>query len=377
MANDVTTKLQAFESPFKKGTYSRNVWDMQVFNKKIYIGQGNSSNAGIDQNAGPIPITSFDPITSTFKTEFTVDEEQIDAFKIIEGVLYVPGHDSRESWEFGNFYRLGNIPPTWEKIRNLPRGIHVFDMAYSKGLLFAGLGNELNYSQAVYSSDMGKTWQKAYTCPVDSINTRIYSVFEYKNEVYAMGLTIPNSTNMYYGLYKFDGKQFMPFLGSKGVCPLEVVYPPRTTAKMTRVINLNGTLAYILAKSDNDQQSLPIAMVTCADIGLPKAVVFPEKTAVPMDILSRGAKTYVLTYIPVGLSFTTIVYESNDLLTWKETLRFTKDTFSRSFEELNGVMYFGLGTNNYNPTPTPAPASTGTILRVQFECPSKGFCAVQ
>jgi hypothetical protein len=68
---NVTSMMQTFESPFKKSIYSRNVWDMQVFNNKIYIGQGDS---GI--NTGLVPITSFDPSTTKFTTEGMIDGEQ-------------------------------------------------------------------------------------------------------------------------------------------------------------------------------------------------------------------------------------------------------------------------------------------------------------
>ena len=39
------------------------------------------------------------------------------------------------------------------------------------------------------------------------------------------------------------------------------------------------------------------------------------------------------------------VYQTNDLTTWNEILRFTQDTYAKSFEELDGDFYFGLGTD--------------------------------
>jgi hypothetical protein len=54
------------------------------------------------------------------------------------------------------------------------------------------------------------------------------------------------------------------------------------------------------------------------------------------------------------------LFATKDLKTWTETLRFTSDTFARSFEQLGGDFYFGLGSE-----PDRLVASTGKILRVK------------
>ena len=63
-----------------EGVYARNIWDMQLFEDKIYIGAGNSSNEGPAQNAGRVYVVSLDPKTAKFKYEFKIAEEQIDIF---------------------------------------------------------------------------------------------------------------------------------------------------------------------------------------------------------------------------------------------------------------------------------------------------------
>ena len=66
---------------------------MQLWGDKIYLGYGNSSNKGPAPNAGPVRVIAYHPQTGCFETEFTVDEEQIDRYRVIEGQLFIPGHD--------------------------------------------------------------------------------------------------------------------------------------------------------------------------------------------------------------------------------------------------------------------------------------------
>ena len=156
---NVTSRLITLGKPMNKATYARNVWDMQLFNGRIYIGYGNSSNMQPSPNAGPIPVISYDPASKQFINEFTVDEEQINIFKILNGKLYIPGHDARDDWSYGNFYVLNG--DKWQKIRSVPNASHVFDLDYFKGNLYSVNGTEGNNSieQVMVSKDMGLTWE--------------------------------------------------------------------------------------------------------------------------------------------------------------------------------------------------------------------------
>src|SRR5690349_13662163 len=93
-AADVTASVQNLGNPFKgyftRDIYARNVWDMQVWDGKIYLGYGD-----LWLNAGPIPVWSLDPATNTYSKEFTVNEEAIDHYEVVNGMLYIPGSDTR------------------------------------------------------------------------------------------------------------------------------------------------------------------------------------------------------------------------------------------------------------------------------------------
>ncbi len=53
---DVTSQVILLGNPFTKAIFARNVWDMQVFNDRIYLAHGD-----FNSNAGPIPVIYFDP----------------------------------------------------------------------------------------------------------------------------------------------------------------------------------------------------------------------------------------------------------------------------------------------------------------------------
>lgn len=354
---DVTEKMQLLGNPFKKETYARNVWDMQVFNGSIYLGHGNSSNYGPAINAGPIDIIKYNPVSNKFIKEFTVDEEQIDIFKIINGKLYIPGHDSRDSWEFGNFYSLNS--GKWNKIRTVPEAIHMYDITDYNGKLYAATGSD-GFGEVVSSEDYGQTWEavKAATRFI-TYGMRAYTLFEFKDKLYATSI-LTNTNNVSYNnllcvdgskvsVVDINGKKMFPDMEGKAKI-LKLVHP----------VVFNDTLLYIAGEADNDHQNIPIAIYTSTEIGNAKKVTFCDSSAVPYDILVRDSSVYVLTSVKDSTNkFKNTVYQSDDLNTWDEIFYFTSDAFTRSFEELNGDFYLGLGCDTAY-----MPQSTGSILKV-------------
>ncbi|MDP6702364.1 MAG: hypothetical protein QGH25_22100, partial [Candidatus Latescibacteria bacterium] len=157
--------------------YPRNVWDMQLWQGKIYLGHGNSSNREPALNAGPVPVVYYDPADGRFAAEFVVDEEQIDRFRLIDGLLYIPGHDPRESWDWGNFYRRD--PEGWKKMRTLPRVIHTYDLLAFRDTLFAANGTTQGGAVA-RSADGGQTWT---SFPIPG-TPRAYELFELAGALY-------------------------------------------------------------------------------------------------------------------------------------------------------------------------------------------------
>ncbi|MEW9699946.1 hypothetical protein [Paenibacillus sp. SI8] len=386
LKSDVTSRLENLGQPFLKAAYARNVWDMQVFEGKIYVGYGNSSNEGPSANAGPIPIYYYDPITNKFdvqevissdsskraETKKYVDEEQIDIFKVLNGKLYVPGNDSREGWKFGNYYKLDH--DKWIKYRNIPNGVHVYDMAYYDGKLFVSVGTS-STADVLMSEDDGVTWTKIGA--VGGKPGRAYTLFEFKKNLYAVS-AIPAKNNKWpdeakilsikgdtVGGKKPDTSQVTVY-GSEmlpGITKQIHEYMPPPYMKMVRTTVVNDKLLYIAGEIVNDGQWTPRGLVVADDLNDARQVALPNPDALPMDILVRNHTIYVLTYTSTSPGkYTNTIYKanSNNLTKWTELLEFKQDTFARSFEELNGDFYFGLGSDT-----DVTPESTGRILRIR------------
>ena len=177
----ITTKQKHFPkligNPFTIGTYAKNVWDMQLFDGKIYLGHGNGSNNSPDANSGVSGIIYLNPATGLFTNEYnSVQDRQINIYKIIDGDLRMPGLD-RLSGTTANYYRY--INGAWDRKTTLPHTNHVFDLAYKDGILFAGtassdLGTYLD--DVFVSNDDGAIW----TNLDDNNGGRLYKFFELK-----------------------------------------------------------------------------------------------------------------------------------------------------------------------------------------------------
>lgn len=376
---DVTSKLEVLGQPFTNEPYARNVWDMQVFDGKIYLGHGNSSNDGPSPNAGPVPIIYYDPQTGKFVTQKVIatnaktgkqetrnvtDDEQIDTFKIFRNKLYIPGNDSViPGWQYGNYYELSG--DHWNEYQNLPGGIHVYDMAYYQGKLFAAIGTE-DTPMVLMSGDNGKTWKEF--AKIDGLGSRTYKFFQFKGMLYASAIIIPDNKtwddethllaidkDLNIHQQKVTGKSLLPgmtFVAKPGSSPYK---------KISKTIVLNNQLVYIAGELYNDSQIMPESLIAAKSIDNARAVQLPDRSARPTDMIMRGKVLYVLTYTKqADGSYINRVYQTRNLNKWQEVLTFKQDTYAKSLEEYKGDFYFGLGTDT-----EPLSESAGKILRIQ------------
>jgi hypothetical protein len=357
--------------------YARNIWDLQVFDGRLYIGCGNSSNTGPVPNAGPVPVWSFDPQTRRFVCETVLREEQIDKFCVIDRKLYIPGHDPAwpDSWEWGNFYRLEE--KGWKKYRNIPGGLHAYDICRFNNKLFAALGTEEGGKVAI-STDNGETWKNA-----NAGDCRIYALFQLNGEWYAAGeffsdtlkerIKNPNPSTLPRwrdGLFRYDREDAFEWLEDMGFSDVFPGVEKVDYGKVTRAVNYLGNLIYIGAGERNDHQSSPFGLFAMESLDNVQYLALPSQST-PWDLLARGGVLYVL--LSSGLENQnpgTAIYVlgTRDLRNWTEVVRFRAETFARSFELLNGDLYFGLGDTvedlEDESTWSFSPA-TGDILRVQ------------
>lgn len=351
-------EIKKYNNTFRCGKYAGNVWDLQLFDNKIYIGQGDSAG-----NAGPVPVLSLDPATDAMNHEFVVDEEQIDIFKIIDGKLHIPGHDSREAWSLGNFYKKG-IDSEWEKIRTIPNGIHVYDMLKFNGKLYASLGTRVRQgqSQIVESADDGLTWRAVYTCTNDDIiGHRIQNLFVAEGRLYGVGYIYNIKNNRYtdgYRLLRYDGNKFVNDIQSKLIIPKSDAF---RFAKLSRITHVDNKVMYIAGSVYNDHQIKHSEMYIMGSPAWATKVQFANRQAIPTDILVRGQEVFVLAYVKISdTEYDNIIYKTNNFKYFDEFGRYKSTTFAMSFEEFDGDFFLGMGT--YNLTGHP---EAGQIVRLK------------
>lgn len=163
---------------------ARCVWDMQIFNNKLYIGCGDYNN-----NSGPTPIIYYDFKTSRWITETEIPDEQIGRFIIINDKLTIPGFDPIGLPEKGTYYQYnGN---SWETISGLLDGLHNFDLIKYDNMLFAGIGALRGLTPIIVSKNgidfervpMIKNNKSIITTGGECI--RVHNFFFLKNELYA------------------------------------------------------------------------------------------------------------------------------------------------------------------------------------------------
>ncbi len=378
-SSGLTTQVELLGNPYQATypggarIYARNIWAMCAFNGEVMLGAGNSSDEGPAQNAGPVPLVAFSPFHGHFRVMFTVDDEQIDVFRVLQGEAYIPGHDPRESWAFGNYYRLDE-GGRWRKFRNIPSGVHTYDMTMSGGLLFAGLGTPRGAAVAV-STNAGASWTNTRIA-----NSRIYAFLTVQSNVYAVGamdssarLGKTAAAENLVGVHQYDRELgFRPRndLGPEQLFP-GVTVRAETKVRIARSVSFKDHAVYLGAYSHNDHQFLSFGAFVADALSAGRVSIHPvplPKASRAWDLLVEGDTLYVLTDVPDAEGTTVRVLASTDGRAWFERLRFRSRTFARSFALLDGDFYFGLGCEVADPgqwTMQELPPETGNILRVK------------
>jgi hypothetical protein len=178
---------------------ARRIRDLSCFENKIYIGHGN-----LDKNTGPTDVIYWDIDKACFTKEFTVDEESIENYEVLNDVLTIPGSDATEDWSFGNFYWYGTNG--WVKNRTVPNALHVFSATSFQGRWYIsthalmefpyGTNKKPGVGMILSSSDRGKTWRFEYASACE-INTDVWytAIIRYKERLYAFyqAFTFPNT----------------------------------------------------------------------------------------------------------------------------------------------------------------------------------------
>jgi hypothetical protein len=374
---DVTNQLELLGNPTQGqyGTqpYARNVWDLQSYGDRLYVGSGNSSNIGPSSNAGLARIHFFDVATQKFTEAFTTNEEQIERFVLLNNTLYIPGHDPRGDIP-PRIYRLG-ADGQWNYLSL--EGVHVYDVHEFNRRLWVGRGVFAYQKNALVGADLSNfsnnqpNWNYLPVASVGQTTTRLYNFFQLGQALMAAGESFLGDEKP--GLFTYDPKsdRWLQMTNGKRLFPgaPEKISPSHYTIRRDAV--LNRTTLYIGSMTYNDHQYFPIGLYRASGLNFVRQVPL-DPGFLPWDILVKDGVAYVLTARQdAPQQFTIRVQKSTNLLNWETLLEFKRPSFARSFERIKDDFYFGMGTEWRADSQAPqftffgSPEESGKIYRVK------------
>lgn len=362
--------------PFAKAfpaLYPRNIWTMRLYQGRLYLGGGNSSNQPPAPNAGPVPLVAYDIKGKSFTTEAVLREEQIDRITPVGGRLCIIGHDPTQNWEFGNLHCRG-ADGEWIKHRTLPGVLHGYDLAEYGGALVAAVSNREGAALAV-SRDQGQSWEIQALGP-----GRTYALLKVAGRLYA-AKTFPKEkrlardpTNRY--PVAEMGPDFM-------AVPRYDLYAPQlfpqtdlsedASRKIIRSLEAGDAAFYIGALIHNDHQARPIGLYRAASLrqgDIRVARIALPQGAAPWDIVMYRGTLYILTNTPLGDGYEVAVHAMPPGAEQppRRLAAFRSATFARSFEVDADALYFGLGCETDRFTEdAPLPPQCGQLLRLAHD----------
>ena len=401
-----------------------NVWDLQAFDGKVYLGGGNTTT-----NPGPLNVWAYDVAGGGFgaSPEAVSRNEAIENFRVLGGDLYLPYSDPDQPPGDGVYFqrrRPGEAGFTEVGDRSV-RLAHVRDMVRLGDGTILAVGNSRNVTidnqtaEAIAASTDGasaavsRDGGASFTAAVDPTQINpygnwYYSAFTYDGRAFATGLSLQTSGNFqaFEPIVEFD-PVLGRFVGSNdgptgGAAPrpgavrgtdffvapddpADRLQDPRTgeqafgvVAFVRESVEFDGQLVYALAthspftgttRRDFYRNSLDFLVKTSVD-SAPIDVVFPDAQALGEDVLLGDGGVYALANRrDDDGTYRVYVYFSTDPAAgaWDEVLTFASDNLARSFEVVDDTFYFGLG---YDELAGDAVGDAGALLSVQVPEPA-------
>jgi len=371
--------------------YPRTVWDMQVWKGRIYFGHGDSG-----ANAGPIDVWYYAPEQATFTKEFSVDDEQIDHYRLIGDSLAIPGHDAMEPWDFGNLYI--NEGTGWQKLRTISNAVHVHDVAvYENRLYVVGSGvfayGASGPSEAGgfigVSADTGQSWEIEkhlswwFSDDVPYVHDaadpgveRFVSLFELQGELFASGWGVSriyklgpdgffvHAVDPFPGVASQYSEPPLPAPNFNGMSPEAfqlLLDDPKVGGYIARSVHFSEQLVYIGGTRSETLyrpwRGIGVFAATEMRDGGIRRILDLGAGWEPRDLVVAGEELYVLSVSPAGNRFRSRVDVTRDLSEWSAVADFTADAPAFSVEVLDGYLYVGLGG---------AHRSSGNIYRTKL-----------
>ena len=320
---------------------ARTVWDMQFYNGRVYIGDGDWNG-----NRGPIDIWSFKPEKGNselkFKKEFTVDDESVDRFRVYDGKLLVPGIDSADKppkgqhqWDLGNLYIKEN--GKWSKFRTVPHGIHVLDTAIHKGNIYVATGTESG-GKIYESTDSAKTWRSLGDSFGEKGIRRFYQIIPMDDFLIAF-------TGCKFNVYICqNGKMEIFDLPCMPSCKVHYW----TIGRLTRF--KNGVVYTVLSTYLWDEKCTSNNLYWLDNFKQGAKLVECFKDSVVTDIIVRDDYCYVMTTkdkkSKEKKTFEASIFKSSNMKNWVRLAEIKElPAFPNSFEFADDYFYIGIASS--------------------------------
>lgn len=353
-----------------------NVWDLQVFNQKIYLAGGSTV-----QNAGPINVWAYNPVIQDFVKEYQVDEEAIEHYRVFDNELYIPAADPCTG-DANKFYRQG-VNGQWRKYSSRSVSLaHVRDLVKTSRGDILMVGNnrqatDVSKPATAVTTDNGSSFMGAGLENIPLIGDVVlvdynwfFSVFSYQDKIYAPTSILRDYTNFAGGIavYNPQQKKFElndqlkndEFIPSKLIAAKTGTQGIDISYRIWSPVEYKNSLIYAVRshslKSNRNKAAYmnSLGMYVKKDLGItPFLVDFPDGNSIGEDLLVINNEIYALSNTRVSKNkFIIYVYKTDDPTNndhWIEVLRFHSQNKARSFEYLDKTFYFGLGQDYGDP----------------------------
>lgn len=344
-----------------------NVWDLQVFKGKVYLGGGSTVS-----NAGPINVWAYDPSSQKFIKEYTVDEEAIEHYRVFDNRLYIPAADPTQG-DRHKFYLRDD--GQWHKYASAAVQLaHVRDLIKTNSDLLL-VGNSRQPDKPSFKgaaiAKMTQDGVNFQLAGVDNIKFNgvtladynwFFTVFQYQERIlatnsllrdadnYSGAITEYNSQSQQFVLnFELQNDEMIPknWLGRNSKYGIKVIYRP------WKPVEFQNHLVYPVRSysilSDNYRQAYMNSLGFFDKSGMgksPRTLRLPHR-ALGEDVLVIEDELYVLANKKRrDGKFIVSVYQTDRLdrrIKWQQVVQFKSTNKARSFEYLDGTFYFGLG----------------------------------
>lgn len=274
-----------------KSTIARFPADMIVFDGALHICYGEWN-----ENSGPITMKRYDLTEEKWINGSVLPEEAVLRFNVADGALYCTGIDAQEDWSRGNYYTYSD--GEWKKHRDIPGGVHVFDIEKHGDDLFFGIGTAGNEDCAVVIRADGTAETLAFVYEDGSApkydsanysNERCYDLFAAGNDLFAIREQ---------DIYKWDGEKFVFNVHWDGFANFD---------------HFSGTQYLQTDLAFGKYVYFPIGMLyRTADGTNVEYLPLPDEDYGVTDAYADGGRLFVLAARMDGDGFESVVYELND-----------------------------------------------------------------